>query len=135
MKQTTWVLEDHICRNCSGGRILRCVSGGGATGGGNPIFKCADCGATTSDMSPSCLCWCGQYFKNQHHINAYMCLPFSILKEKPYLRNAFMACGCDPSKGEVGIVSKDSYRKAEEDAQNIKERPELRTTTAAQNAV
>ena len=115
MRKMTWVIEDHICRNCSGGRILRCVSGAGPTGGGNPIYKCADCGTSTSSMGPDSLCWCGMSFKNQH-LTEYMCLPFSILKEKPHLRNAFLSCGCDPSCGEVGIVTKKSYRNAEEAA-------------------
>lgn len=114
MKQKqTWVLEDHICRHCSGGRILRCVSGGGPTGGGNPIYTCADCGVTTSAMGPDALCWCGMSFKNQN-MTEYMCMPFSILKEKPYLLNAFLSCGCDPKRGVVGIMTKDSYKKAEE---------------------
>ena len=39
----TWAIEDHLCRSC-GGRILRCVKGNGMTPGGNPLYKCADCG-------------------------------------------------------------------------------------------
>jgi len=108
----TWVITDHMCRHCSGGRILRCVSGGGATGGGNPIYKCADCGKTMSGMGPDDLCWCGQYYKNNNHLQEYICVPFSVLKEKPFLKNTFLSFGCDPSRGEVGIMTKKAYREA-----------------------
>lgn len=99
----TWAIEDHLCKDC-GGRILRCVSGGGPTGGGNPIFKCADCGKSTSGMMPDVLCWCGFHHRGNHHLSGYHCLPFSILETRPELRNDFLACGCDPKRGEVGIV-------------------------------
>lgn len=99
----TWALEDHLCRSC-GGRILRCVSGNGVTGGGNPIFKCANCGKARASMGPDDLCWCGHYLRLNDDKRAYVCLPFSVLKERPYLRNAFLACGADPERGEVGIV-------------------------------
>lgn len=103
MKETRrWVLEDHLCRVC-GGRILRCVSGNGATGGGNPVFKCADCGASCAAMGPEVLCWCGFSHRRQS-VTAYQCLPFSVLTERPNLGSAFAACGCDPKRGEVGIV-------------------------------
>lgn len=108
-RSMTWALEDHLCKAC-GGRILRSVSGAGPTGGGNPIFKCADCGVSTSDMGPSCLCWCGMRHRNQTDY-AYMCLPYEILKEYPELLRAFRACGCDPERGEVGIVTAEDYRK------------------------
>lgn len=98
----TWVLEDHLCKAC-GGRILRCVTGGGITGGGNPIFKCADCGRSNSAMGPEVLCWCG-FSHRGNRDNAYTCQPFSVLKERPELLSAFRACGCDPDRGEVGIM-------------------------------
>jgi len=109
MKVRTWALEDHLCKGC-GGRILRCVTGGGPTGGGNPIFKCADCGTSLSGMGPSVLCWCGFSMKHNHGKTAYQCLPFTILTEHPEWRQAFLACGCDPTRGEVGIVLEDSIR-------------------------
>jgi len=102
MKQRKWVLEDHLCRKC-GGRILRCVEGNGMTPGGNPVYKCADCGAAKASMTPDDLCWCGLIHKNQHY-PAYMCLPFSKIKEFPKLEHQFFKCGCDPNRGEVGIV-------------------------------
>ena len=104
MKNKTWALEDHLCKAC-GGRILRMVSGGGMTPGGNPVFKCADCGRSTSGMSPDVLCWCGFSHRGNHNSTAYVCQPFAVLKERPGLLEAFRACGCDPARGgEVGIM-------------------------------
>jgi hypothetical protein len=106
----TWVLEDHLCRHC-GGRILRCVSGGGPTGGGNPLYKCASCGLSGAAYLPAVLCWCG--FKHRGNAEgAYRCLPFSLINEHPRLREAFLAAGCDPAAGEVGVVLRESARKA-----------------------
>jgi hypothetical protein len=99
----TWSLEDHLCRGC-GGRILRCVKGQGMTPGGNPLFKCADCGNATASMGPSALCWCGFSHRQNHGDHGYICLPFSILAERPWLEDGFRACGCDPKRGEVGIM-------------------------------
>ena len=110
MEKRTWVIEDHLCRKC-GGRILRCVTGNGMTPGGNPIFKCADCGTAKSAMNPDVLCWCGMKHKNQHD-PAYICLSFSKIEEFPKLRHEFLKCGCDPGQGEVGIVLRDSARNA-----------------------
>lgn len=65
-------------------------------------------------MGPEVICWCGFNHRNQN-LPAYRCLPFSILKEKGFLRDAFMACGCDPERGEVGIVlDRDIYRLSKE---------------------
>lgn len=108
-RERTWYLIDHLCRAC-GGRILQCATGQGPTGGGNPIYKCADCGVSTSARGPSALCWCGMQFRN-NHLNPYVCLPFSILKEKPELREAFLAFGCDPDRGEVGILNMETWKK------------------------
>ena len=101
--QRTWAIENHLCRGC-GRRILRCVTGNGITAGGNPIFKCADCGKATAAMSADALCWCGFSHRGNSHATAYRCLPFSILEKQPELLSAFRACGCDPTRGEVGIV-------------------------------
>lgn len=98
-----WVLEDHLCRDC-GGRVLRCVAGGGMTPGGNPIFRCADCGKSAAAMGPGAICWCGFQHRRQN-LHGYRCVPYSILKERPELERAFRACGCDPERGgDVGIV-------------------------------
>ena len=99
----TWALEDHLCQKC-GGRILRCVTGNGITGGGNPIYRCADCGNAKSGMGPQELCWCGMTHRRQQD-TPYMCLPYSILKEHPEYIRYFRNCGCDPENGgDVGIV-------------------------------
>lgn len=45
-----FILTDYNCKQC-GGRILERV-GNYATGGGNPIFKCASCEQTICDMGP-----------------------------------------------------------------------------------
>ena len=106
----TWALEDHLCRTC-GGRVLRCVSGNGMTPGGNPIYRCADCGSASASMGAGAICWCGFAHRSQN-ATAYRCVPFSILAERPDLRNAFAACGCDPGRGEVGIMlERDLYAK------------------------
>ena len=98
-----YTLEDHICRKC-GGRVLKQVSGGGPTPGGNPIFKCADCGVTSSGLDASVICWCG--FTHRNNIdNPFMCLPFS----EPNVEDLFKSCGYDLPKGEVGIVLSSQY--------------------------
>ena len=100
----TWALEDHLCKDC-GGRVLRCVTGGGVTGGGNPIYKCADCGKSASALGPEVLCWCSFAHKHNHNATAYVCQPFTVLETRPELLQAFLACGCDPKRGgEVGIM-------------------------------
>lgn len=109
--QQTWALEDHLCKSC-GGRILRCVSGGGPTGGGNPIYRCADCGIGGASMGPQAICWCGMAFRRNEK-GAYRCLPFSILEGHPEYLSAFLACGCDPARGgDVGVVLNRSIRGA-----------------------
>jgi hypothetical protein len=47
---------------------------------------------------------------------AYRCLPFSLLdgnalseKQKRKLTAAFRNCGCDPERGEVGIILESEY--------------------------
>jgi hypothetical protein len=52
-------------------------------------------------------------FKGQH-ISAYQCVPFSIIATNSKMRDAFLACGCDPERktSEVGIVTRDAYKNA-----------------------
>lgn len=107
-----WALEDHLCRSC-GGRILRCVKGFGPTPGGNPVWKCADCGKSTSAMGADCLCWCGLSHKH-NNATAYRCASFDVLKTIPQLDSAFRACGCDPKHGEVGIMLERDFIAARE---------------------
>ena len=108
----TWELEDHLCKVC-GGRILRCASGAGPSPGGNPLYRCADCGVATTSMGPGALCWCGFGHRMQND-GAYSCVPFSILRDRPDLLSAFRSCGCEPGRSEVGIMlSKDLHAKKE----------------------
>lgn len=107
MDNRTWVLVDHLCRKC-GGRILKCVTNNGMTPGGNPWYKCADCGNEHAGH-PSDLCWCGMSHRNQSD-TPYVCLSFSILKEHPEYEQAFRACGCDPKRGEVGVALNEMLR-------------------------
>lgn len=111
----TWFLMDHLCRHC-GGRVLQCASGGGPTGGGNPIFRCADCGAGSAAMGPDCICWCGFEHRHGNGTNGYQCRRLADAKDDPALRTAFLSCGFDPdrSKLEIGIYMPDYYRLSQE---------------------
>ncbi len=110
----TWKLEDHLCRKC-GGRILRSVSGAGPSPGGNPIFRCADCGVADWGTSPKRICWCGMSHRGQYE-TPYLCLPYSILEERPELKELFRASGCDPDRpGEVGVVAEKDLREMPHD--------------------
>ena len=108
-----WALEDHLCRKC-GGRILRSVSGAGATPGGDPVFMCASCGFAMAAIGPYAVCWCGFGHRNNEP-GAYRCLPFSALQDCPEvareLENAFRSCGCDPENGVVGIMLETDYER------------------------
>jgi hypothetical protein len=108
--EKTWTLADHLCKGC-GGRVLACATGQGMTPGGNRLYRCAQCGDGGTEMGPGGgVCWC--FFSHRgNHDTAYRCLPFSILEETPELREAFMACGCDPKSGEVGIVLEADFRR------------------------
>lgn len=111
-KQITWTLTDHICRYC-GGRVLQSASGVGVTAGGNPLFRCADCGKCTSAMSPTCICWCRfMHRRASDPIYPYLCQRLDAAKDDPALRHALLACGFDPDnpKAEVGIIHVDHYR-------------------------
>jgi len=109
MTERTWILEDHLCRKC-GGRILRCATGNGMTPGGNPVYRCADCGNSASGLGPQCVCWCG--FSQRHNDSyPYRCMSFGVLTEFQKLLAAFRNCGCDPERGEVGIVLDSELRK------------------------
>lgn len=110
MSERTWRVVDHLCKGC-GGRILACASGQGMTPGGNRLYRCADCGAHGSDMGQGGgLCWCSFEHRNQRE-TAYMCRPFSVLEREPHLLEAFLACGCDPKRGEVGIMLESDMRR------------------------
>ena len=101
-RELHWVVEDHVCRKC-GGRILRCVSNV-ITGGGNPLWRCADCGEQTSGMTPACLCWCG-YKQRCQTISGYTCVHRREGEMNENMRIAMSKCGFDIRKGgEVGIA-------------------------------
>lgn len=61
-------------------------------------------------MGPEVLCWCGFAHRGQTP-GAYRCLPFSVLEKSPKYKEAFLECGCDPAKGEVGIVLETTVHK------------------------
>lgn len=105
MRMKTWIILDHVC--FCGGRILKCVSGQGPSGGGNPLYKCSQCGKGGCAMSQTPYCWCGFEMRGHKGLaGSYRCLPLSIAKEEPMYRNLFLACGCNPDskEAEVGIV-------------------------------
>ena len=113
MKPIHWIIEDHLCADC-GGRILKSVANAGMTPGGNPIWKCADCKKQTTNMFASSICWCGFAMRDNYHLKgSYICLPFSILEEKPHLKEAFSEAGCDPDRREVGIMLRSSFDRLE----------------------
>lgn len=106
-----WVMVEHMCRSC-GGRVLGSVAHAGMTPGGNPIARCADCGKSSTSMAGwQDICWCGHEMKFNNHLQRnYMCLPFSILAEKPWLKQGFLSMGCDPDRGgDVGIITRSEY--------------------------
>jgi hypothetical protein len=98
-RKPTWTITDHMCREC-GGRVLQQESGGRPSGGGNPLYRCADCGVGACGMGPSVICWCGFRHRGQTE-QAYMCLPF---KGNESLLPAMARCGCVPGKHEIGVV-------------------------------
>lgn len=118
-KERSWAIEDHLCRVC-GGRILRCVKGNGMSPGGNPAYKCADCGIETTSLGPQELCWCGMKHRNQNE-SAYICISFEKIKEYPEYLNAFRNCGCDPVRGEVGIMLRNDFNRIQIEARNKNE--------------
>jgi hypothetical protein len=106
-KQKTFILTPHVCRHCAGGRILQAVSGVGLTGGGNPLYQCADCGSAGAEMFPNHLCWCGWHYKGSTE-NPYRC---ASKKDHPEWEQAFRNCGTWDSKCEIGIVAESDIRK------------------------
>lgn len=118
-----WVIMDHLCRFC-GGRVLVSIANKGMTPGGNAIHRCADCGSqSTSTAGYIDVCWCGQEMKRNNHMpGKYMCVPFSVLGEKPWLKTAFLSFGCDPARGgDVGIMTRDEYERQHEIARSLKD--------------
>lgn len=108
----TWQIIDHVCRHCPGGRLLKLVTGGGPTPGGNPTFRCSCCGKAHSASNPKEICWCGQNFRGGPE-GKFQCVPYSILREKPFLEEGFRAMGCDPGRrdSEVGVISTEDWNR------------------------
>lgn len=95
----TWAVTDHLCGAC-GGRILRCVFGNGATGGGNPIYMCADCERATAAMGPDVLCWCGKTYRNGSNMG-YRCIRVDDPRFDTF---QWARYGVDPRHHRIGVV-------------------------------
>lgn len=107
--RTVGVLTDHACYQC-GGRIVR-VLGHGPTPGGNPVIMCSACGRSAVQGLGDGLCWC-DYMPPRSGVRGgvYMCVPYSILDEKPWLKLAFEKCGNPPGKTLIGVMLAADYR-------------------------
>jgi hypothetical protein len=116
-RREIWHPTDHACREC-GGRVVM-VSGHGPTGGGNPVFQCADCGIASADMGPQCICWCGFSHKGQAG-TVYVCVAVERARGDPAVELALMRAGYlseNPRrrpKCEIAVVTEDSLRWAAE---------------------
>jgi len=102
--QDTWEIIDHLCRRC-GGRVLKCTNTG-MSPGGNPLYRCADCGSSGTHISPDVICWCGMSHRGQHQDTPYICIPFKDAENNPALMDELLRSGCDPKRGtsEVGVI-------------------------------
>jgi hypothetical protein len=114
--QETWRPTDHACREC-GGRVVQ-VTNAGPTGGGNPLWRCADCGIGSADTGPSCLCFCGFRHKGQD-VPVYMCVRVDRAKYDSAMKLALMRNGYDVEgprrlKSEIAVIGEDSLRWAAE---------------------
>ena len=112
MNKLLWQVVDHACRIC-GGRILQ--NHGEQTVNGLPLYQCADCGESATGKTPSDLCWCGFHMRGEEERSGFfMCLPYSILHDKPFLRAAFLQAGCNPDsrRSAIGKVSRSAYETA-----------------------
>mgnify|MGYP001579254699 CR=1 FL=1 len=97
-------ITDHICRECDG-RILEQINSGPA-GGGNPVYRCADCGKASSGLLPDVLCWCG--CTNSDGERLFMCL--SIKDNMDLRAELCLKLPEKLSRTEVISVPIDAYR-------------------------
>ncbi len=106
MKTITYTLADHVCQ--CGGRVLQQRTSV-VTAGGNPFFRCAQCGIEGSGFNPP-FCWCNHSIRGQNR-RTYICLPKSKLINIPKLDQAFRNFGFDPQRNdwEVGVVTIADY--------------------------
>lgn len=109
-----WVLTDHACRNC-GGRVMQSASNV-VTGGGNPLYQCADCEQGGAGTGPSVICWCGYNQRGNWGDYPYTCVHMDEAKKSRALYYALTANGFNPDsqKTRVGCVSVDSVRRYQE---------------------
>jgi len=98
-QRQTFTITDHMCREC-GGRVLQIASGGGPSGGGNPLYRCADCGNSSCGIGPKVICWCGFHYRGQTD-TPYQCMKFEG-NESYHIEMA--KCGCLPGKNEIGVI-------------------------------
>lgn len=102
MKQKTYIKVDHACREC-GGRILQ-QTNPGATGGGNPVFECADCDRACCGMDSSAICWCGFSQRGQYQTGDWFCISLEEQIKKPWVSDALAHCGVDPQSRKVKVA-------------------------------
>ena len=99
-------LEDHICKKCQC-RIMKLEDPKSTK-----KFKyiCPNCGAYSHSTNTEKICYCGsdeREHSDEEKFFPYRCMPFSVLKEKPELKQAF-TFGFFKNK-EIGIVQIDDY--------------------------
>lgn len=111
VRETTYKLTDHMCRDC-GGRILTQATPDTITGGGNPIWRCSNCGAKTASMNAYPLCWCGAHWRGGESMN-FSCIVIADAQDNPALREALAQCGCggESYTHEIGIINVVAYNK------------------------
>lgn len=102
-----YILADHICRHCSGGRILMGVANVSPTSGGNPYFRCSDCGKGSAAMDASPLCWCGFSYRGSTE-HPYRC---ASKKDHPEWEHEFQMSGCWTTPSEIGVVTEAGIRR------------------------
>jgi hypothetical protein len=102
-----WIPTDHACREC-GGRVVQ-ITNSGPTGGGNPVWRCADCGIGSAAMGPNCICWCGFQHRGQAG-PAYRCVHVDRRANDPIIAEALLREGylaIDPRrrpKNEIAVI-------------------------------
>ena len=110
---STWELLDHMCRHC-GGRVVKQVTGGTPSGGGNPLYMCSLCGEGSCAMGPDVVCWCGSAFRGGEP-GAFHCVATKAAETDPDLATALANCGTSPYRNkyqlQVGIVGTADYRR------------------------
>ncbi len=113
-KQPTYSLTDHACRICSG-RILMQETLTGVTPGGNPVFRCADCGKESCGMTPEGICWCGFTQRRQAQSGDWLCMRTDKAVDQPWVRDAFAHCGVDVNSDvEIAVINREMLKVCEQ---------------------